>query len=180
MKVSRSELCADTRHAYCAKIGVLLASIAAIIAFICALYTQGKYSDKPDDNTAIAVSCISCGHVRVRTQNRPKYITSHWDPSFFLSITLAFEEFSCATAKGIDVAWDFTVGGFGQIILAIIAYPVIRRSSSYHVSKCLKKLPVSKTHVKRFTHVRWSTMKCPSQCSLPWPLTRSQSRRYGS
>ena len=125
MKVSKAERCADTRFAYLAKVGLPLAIIGAIIAFTCAVYTQETYSDKA--TKVIEVSCTSAGAIQVLTESDRRVVSSYWDPSLFLSITFGFGNFSYAAAKGIDVAWDLIVGRAGQILLAIISYPILRR-----------------------------------------------------
>ena len=126
MQVSKAERCADTSGSYWLKIGLPLTIIGSIVACTCAIYTQETYSDKTTE--VIDVSCSSAGAVQVLTRSSGKVVSSYWNPSLFLSITFGFGHFSYAAAKGIDVAWDLVVGRVGQILLAILSYPVIRRS----------------------------------------------------
>lgn len=68
--------------------------------------------------------------------------SSYWDPNLFLSSTFGFGHFSFAAAKGIDVVWDFVVGRFGQIVLAFMAYLVLRRSLSTYMEEQEMHIPV--------------------------------------
>lgn len=51
-----------------------------------------------------------------------------WNPDYFLGITMGFGHFSFATARVVDGLWDILVGRCGQAGLALLAYPVLRRS----------------------------------------------------
>ena len=67
-------------------------------------------------------------------ERHPGYNPS-WKPDLFLSITFGFGNFPYAAAKGNDICWDLLVGSIGQIVVAIVAYPVIRRSLSYYMER---------------------------------------------
>jgi hypothetical protein len=47
-----------------------------------------------------------------------------WNINNILSITIAIGDFSFATAKTIDIAWDLTVGRGGQLLLSWIAFKI--------------------------------------------------------
>ena len=133
MKVVNGERCADTRQAYAAKVGLPMAGLAAVIAFTCALFshpTPDNTSGRPTD-----IFCTPSGNIHVTTPADSKVIDPRWDPSLFLSITLGFGSFSFAAAKGIDICWDLIVGRGGQILLAVLSYPVIRRSLSSYMER---------------------------------------------
>ena len=125
MKTSRPDYNNDTRLAFAIKIGLPLAGIAAIVAFIAALFSQQAASDRTND--IIDTYCTPSGGIQVATQNA-SFINPHWDPELFLSITFGFGQFTYAAAKGIDVVWDLVIGRLGQVFLAVLAYPVLRRS----------------------------------------------------
>ncbi|KAK5701335.1 hypothetical protein LTR17_022665 [Elasticomyces elasticus] len=52
-----------------------------------------------------------------------------WMPSLFLSITNPVKkDLTFPEAKAIDVGWDLAVGRGGQLLLCVLAYPVIRKA----------------------------------------------------
>ena len=58
----------------------------------------------------------------------PASRTNIWNPQALLWITLAFGQFSFASAKALDFAWDLVFGRFGQFLLIYWSYPLIRRA----------------------------------------------------
>lgn len=63
----------------------------------------------------------------IQTQSNGFYST-FWDPKLFLTINIAHGNFSFTTAKVIDACWDVIFGRGGQVVAAMVAYPVLRRS----------------------------------------------------
>ena len=51
-----------------------------------------------------------------------------WNPSLFLTITLAAGELTFTKAKAIDVIWDLVVGRGGQMLLSALVYAPMRKS----------------------------------------------------
>jgi hypothetical protein len=71
-------------------------------------------------------------------------INEYWDPSTALSITLGgAAKYTYPEAKSIDVAWDLLVGRGGQLIAAIMAFSVIRRSLMLCMEKQAVPIPLA-------------------------------------
>lgn len=51
-----------------------------------------------------------------------------WDPQLYFTINIAFGQFAFSTVKIVDATWDVVVGRGGQMLMAVIAYRVLRRS----------------------------------------------------
>ena len=83
-------------------------------------YLPGDFSCAPDGT----VLCPWDYNYGVATSS----FQLNWRPDLFLSITLAFGNFSFSAAKAIDVCWDVMAGRGGQLVLVLISYPVLRRS----------------------------------------------------
>lgn len=154
--------------------------ICALLAFVSAVFSSpaGSLSSFGRDKN---VYCDPNGNILVSNQygdiydtksnsyDSPKTI-SWWDPSLFLSITIAFGKLSFPAAKGIDVCWDFLVGRVGQILLAVASYPILRRS----LACAMEQRPV---HVKTYSSIAFSGVSLSSLWAVLLEATRSLS--YG-
>lgn len=126
--------------------------MGVIIAFTCTLYALVAYPTRT--NEIIDVYCTPSGTVHVSTEHDPHY-NPYWNPELFLSITFGFGEFQYATAKGIDIVWDVVVGRVGQIFLAILAYPVIRRSLAYYMER-------KSVHIDAYASIAFDKISLPA------------------
>ena len=91
-----------------------------------------------------------------------------WNPSLFLSLTLAGGHLTFTQAKAIDIVWDLIVGRGGQLLLAFLAYPVLRKSLTTAMERRPRRLSMvasltfdkmclwSLWEVMRDMHRRWS------------------------
>ncbi|KAK5116835.1 hypothetical protein LTR85_009095 [Meristemomyces frigidus] len=77
-----------------------------------------------NDESATVCWADGSAHVGVLTG----YAAQLWVPSLFLSITFGLGNFTFSQAKGIDIVWDLVVGRGGQVLLVLIAYPIVRRA----------------------------------------------------
>jgi hypothetical protein len=68
--------------------------------------------------------CNADGNVE---KSEPRY-NPFWDPRLYFTINLAFGQFTFSTVKVLDASWDVIVGRGGQMLTAIIAYRILRRS----------------------------------------------------
>ncbi|KAK4891031.1 hypothetical protein LTR27_010362 [Elasticomyces elasticus] len=124
---------------------------ALILLAICpglpllAAWAAGSFSSPQYAATAAQViTCFANGRAHFQmppSQFQDSYAKPRqaWVPSLFLSITLGFGNFTFSTAKGMDVVWDLVIGRGGQLVLATLTYPVVRRALSF----CMEERPVS-------------------------------------
>ena len=134
MKASTSERIIDRRVSYVLTIGLPLGSIIALVAFTGAFFARATPPERTDGLSPVYVYCTPDGHTRATLEYSYPY-NQYWDPSLVLSITLGLGDLKYAAARGIDLAWDLVVGRGGQIFLALLAYPVLRRSLRRHMEK---------------------------------------------
>jgi hypothetical protein len=59
-----------------------------------------------------------------------------WDSRLYFTINMSFGKFSFTTVKLIDACWDTLVGRGGQMLVAIVAYRVLRRSIALSMEIC--------------------------------------------
>ncbi|KAM0714923.1 hypothetical protein Q7P37_009388 [Cladosporium fusiforme] len=52
----------------------------------------------------------------------------YWDTNLFLSVTMGFHGLTFSQAKAIDICFDLVVGRGSQILVALAAYPLLRRA----------------------------------------------------
>lgn len=127
MKLVEVSLRRDTKVTYAVNLLLPLVSVSAILAFSIAVFCQEPYSSHLSN--PIEVFCTANGDLRVISRGQTsQVVSSPWDPSLLLSITLGFGRITYAAAKGIDICWDLIVGRLGQPLLAFLAYLVLRRS----------------------------------------------------
>ena len=128
MQLASPKRIADRKLAILAKLGLPLASIVGLIAFTVAFYeaaTASTYTLKVVDDF-----CDPNGkpHVKAKDCSNDYNYNQYWDPSLFLSVTLGCGDLQYTSARVIDIFWDLVVGRGGQAVLALLAYPVVRRS----------------------------------------------------
>jgi hypothetical protein len=102
-----------------------------------------------------------------------------WDPRLYFTINIAFGEFSFSTVKIIDAAWDAVVGRGGQLVAAVVAYRMLRRSLTLTMESCtvsmsaitslycqqIQLIPVGQLLRTMFWH--WSSVHTPWQQAIP-------------
>lgn len=59
-----------------------------------------------------------------------------WDSKLYFTINVSFGRFSFTAVKLIDACWDTLVGRGGQMLVAIVAYRVLRRSIALSMEIC--------------------------------------------
>lgn len=59
-----------------------------------------------------------------------------WDTKLYFTINMSFGKFSFTVVKVIDACWDTLVGRGGQMLVAIVAYRVLRRSIALSMEIC--------------------------------------------
>jgi len=65
-----------------------------------------------------------------------------WDPNLFFTINVSVgDNLSFTLAKLIDAIWDLGVGRGGQLLAAVIAYRVVRRSLTLVMETCTVTIP---------------------------------------
>ncbi|RMX85963.1 hypothetical protein D0869_03432 [Hortaea werneckii] len=52
----------------------------------------------------------------------------YWDTNLFLSVTMGFHGLTFSQAKAIDIFFDLVVGRGSQVLVALAAYPLLRRA----------------------------------------------------
>lgn len=52
----------------------------------------------------------------------------YWDTNLFLSVTMGFHGLTFSQAKAIDICFDLAIGRGSQILVAWVAYPLLRRA----------------------------------------------------
>lgn len=77
---------------------------------------------------------------RVVKQNVGEY-KPLWDPKLYFTINMAWGTFSFTDVKIIDTCWDTVVGRGGQIVVALVAYRVLRRSLDLTMEDCAISFP---------------------------------------
>lgn len=104
-------------------------------------FTAGYFANSGFDSiTGHRIFCNADG--RVQTQSGVLY-NPFWDPKLFLTINVAYGRFSFTTVKVIDAGWDVVIGKGGQVVAAIVAYPVLRRSLTLVMESCV--IPIATT-----------------------------------
>lgn len=84
--------------------------------------------------------------------NRNQY----WNPSLFLTITLASGDLTFTQAKAIDIIWDLIVGRGGQMLLSVLAYPPMRKSLLTALERRSMHMPVlASLAFEHFSIVSW-------------------------
>jgi hypothetical protein len=81
--------------------------------------------------------CNSNGNIETTNYSYEPF----WDPRLYFTVNIPFGEFSFSTAKIIDAAWDAIIGRGGQIIMALIAFPTLRRSLTLTMETCTVTIP---------------------------------------
>lgn len=90
-----------------------------------------------------------------------------WNAKLFLSITLAFGKLTFPQAKAIDICWDLVVGRGGQMLLSILAYPVIRKSLLTILEKRPLRMPLATSLT--FDHFSmWSWWALTKELTYSW------------
>ena len=108
------------------RLALPFAIIVALIAFTAAYYGAATASTQTDE--FIDVFCTPDGKAHVRTMFEAHHYNQYWDPALVLTVTLGFGNLNYGAARAIDVCWDLVVGRGGQVLLALVTYPVLRRS----------------------------------------------------
>ncbi|TKA75345.1 hypothetical protein B0A55_05565 [Friedmanniomyces simplex] len=78
-------------------------------------------------------------------------VNEHWDSSTALFITLGSGSYTYPEAKAIDVFFDLVVGRGGQVLAAIMAFTVIRKSLLLSIEE--RPVPLPLTFSVYFNHV---------------------------
>jgi hypothetical protein len=81
----------------------------------------------PRASTNSPFFCNADGNLKMQTRNGRSY-EPLWDPALFFIINITYGELSFTTAKVIDACWDAVIGRGGQMLVAVLAYRVLRRS----------------------------------------------------
>ncbi|KAM0713820.1 hypothetical protein Q7P37_010782 [Cladosporium fusiforme] len=108
-------------------------------------FTASFYSSQKTDMSSDKFFCNADGRVEVQEQSMESDATYEpfWDPKLFFTINLAFGNFSFTAAKLIDACWDAVIGRGGQLLVAWMAYNVLRRSFTLIMESCA--VPISTT-----------------------------------
>ncbi|EME45927.1 hypothetical protein DOTSEDRAFT_51541 [Dothistroma septosporum NZE10] len=94
-----------------------------------------------------------------------------WNPTLFVSITLAFGRLTFPQAKAIDICWDLVVGRGGQMLLSIWAYSVIRKSLLAILEKRPLRMPlVTSLTFEHFSMWSWYALVRDLTFSWSWRL----------
>ena len=144
---------------------LILPSIAVLSSIFTAIAVTVLIATKSIDWGARNSSDFSCapdGQIILPEDVRNAYYSGNlfynqdWDPSLFLSITLAFGQFTFAQAKAIDICWDLVVGRGGQALFMVLTYPLMRDS----VRLSLERRPASFSVVAAtaFSKISWTSM----------------------
>jgi len=72
--------------------------------------------------------CDSSGRIRYQYTSRQDTVSPYWDRQLFLSVTMGFHGLTFVQAKAIDICFDLFVGRGSQVLVALAAYPILRRS----------------------------------------------------
>ncbi|KAK5136342.1 hypothetical protein LTR08_003468 [Meristemomyces frigidus] len=123
----------------------LLLSVAFTIPFFLLRTSHAESNDKP--------RCMANGDA-VFPWNRT--VNEYWDPSTALFITLGSGRFTYPEAKAIDVFWDLVVGRGGQMLAAVMALAVIRKSLLLSIEE--KPVPLPLTFSVYFNNISPSLM----------------------
>ncbi|KAK3628329.1 hypothetical protein LTR56_017528 [Elasticomyces elasticus] len=70
-------------------------------------------------------------------------VNEHWDPATALFITLGTGSYTYPEAKSIDVIFDLLVGRGGQVVAAMMAFTVIRKSLFLSIEEKPVPLPLT-------------------------------------
>jgi hypothetical protein len=64
-----------------------------------------------------------------------------WDTKLYFTINMSFGKFSFTAVKVIDACWDTLIGRGGQMLVAVVAYRVLRRSIALSMEICRYPIP---------------------------------------
>lgn len=68
-----------------------------------------------------------------------------WDPELYFTVNIAFGKFAFSTAKVIDAVWDAVVARGGQMLVAMVAYRILRRSLTLTMEASTVTMPTVAT-----------------------------------
>lgn len=97
-----------------------------LLLILMTIFTATFYSyQDPFARSSDDFFCNADGNVQL--QNLGMY-KPFWDPNLFFTINIPYGTFSFTAAKIIDAGWDLVVGRGGQMVAALMAYRILRRS----------------------------------------------------
>ncbi|KAL1582392.1 hypothetical protein WHR41_08894 [Cladosporium halotolerans] len=97
-----------------------------LLLMLMTIFTATFYSyQDPFASSSDDFFCNADGNVQL--QNFGMY-KPFWDPNLFFTINIPYGTFSFTAAKIIDAGWDLVVGRGGQMVAALMAYRILRRS----------------------------------------------------
>lgn len=114
----------------------------SILLLLTAIFTIGFFTSKDPYPVADNVFfCNADGNVQNLGSTSLDY-QPLWDTKLFFTVNMtAFKRLSFSAAKLIDACWDTLVGRGGQMLVAMLAYRVIRRSMTLTLESCDLAIP---------------------------------------
>jgi len=95
----------------------------------------------PYASTSDLFFCNADGKVQM-LEDGPAGYKPFWDPNLFFTINVPVgNNLSFTLAKLIDAIWDLGVGRGGQLLAAVVAYRVVRRSLTLVMESCTVTIP---------------------------------------
>ncbi|KAI7504660.1 hypothetical protein KC347_g8236 [Hortaea werneckii] len=72
--------------------------------------------------------CDPRDRVKYKYEDSFDRTSPYWDTNLFLSVTTGFNGLTFSKAKAIDIFFDLVIGRGSQVLIALAAYPLLRRA----------------------------------------------------
>jgi hypothetical protein len=131
-------------------------------------FTIIVFATEPGAANDVVFYCNADGKIKKRGDRSYKPL---WDPEQFFTINVAYGSMPFSVAKFIDACWDITVGRGGQMLVAIVAYRVLRRSLTLIMETCAVPVSMATTIYCRQIQLAsvWETLCCSLSSKKRYP-----------